>query len=67
MGAAPTTAGRIGTARQSGSAKQDGKVYECRNQWSNPLKARTGSNLADMGRTAAHVTVSRGHDDSSFA
>jgi hypothetical protein len=30
-------------------------VYESRNQWSNPLKARTGSNLVDAGRDAAHV------------
>ena len=32
-------------------------MYESRNQWSNPLKARTGSNLVDMGRNAAHVRV----------
>jgi hypothetical protein len=31
-------------------------VYECRNQWSNPLKSRTGSNLADMGRSAVHAS-----------
>ena len=55
--AAPTTTGRVGTARQPGPGKQDGKVYECRNQWSNPLKARTGSNLVDAGRTAAHARV----------
>ena len=30
-------------------------MYVSRNQWSNPLKARTGSNLVDMGRDAAHV------------
>jgi hypothetical protein len=54
-GAALTTPGRAGTARRSGSGKQDGKVYECRNQWWNPLKSRTGSNLADMGRAAVHV------------
>jgi hypothetical protein len=30
-------------------------VYVSRNQWSNPLKARTGSNLVDRGRDAAHV------------
>jgi hypothetical protein len=30
-------------------------VYECRNQWLNPLKSRTGSNLVDMGRAAVHV------------
>ena len=55
MGAALTTTGRVGTARRLGSGKQGGKVYECRNQWSNPLKARTGSNLVDMGRVAAHI------------
>jgi len=52
--AAPTTTGRVGTARRPGSGKRDGKVYGCRNQWLNPLKARTGSNLADMGRSAVH-------------
>ena len=52
VGAAPTTTGRVGTARRLGSGKRDGKVYECRNQWLNPLKSRTGSNLADMGRDA---------------
>ncbi len=57
MGAALTTTGRVGIARRFGSGKQDGKVYESRNQWSNPLKARTGSNLVDMGRNAAHVRV----------
>jgi len=55
VGAAPTTTGRAGTARGSGSGKQDGKVYECRNQWLNPLKSRTGSNLVDVGRTATHA------------
>jgi hypothetical protein len=38
-GAAPTTPGRVGTARRLGSGKQDGKVYERRNQWWNPRKA----------------------------
>jgi hypothetical protein len=55
VGAALTTTGRVGTTRRLGSGKQGGKVYESRNQWSNPLKARTGSNLVDMGRIAAHV------------
>jgi len=32
-------------------------VYERRNQWSNPLKSRTGSNLVDMGRAAVHICV----------
>jgi hypothetical protein len=55
VGAAPTTTGRVGTARRSGSGKRDRTVYVCRNQWLNPLKSRTGSNLVDMGRAAAHV------------
>ena len=55
MGAALTTTGRVGTTRRLGSGKQGGKVYESRNQWSNPLKARTGPNLVEMGRDAAHV------------
>ena len=55
VGAAPTTTGRVGTARRPGSGKRDGKVYECRNQRLNPLKSRTGSNLADMGRIAVHA------------
>ena len=55
MGAALTTTGRVGTTRRLGSGKQGGKVYESSNQWSNPLKARTGSNLVDVGRDAVHV------------
>ncbi|PZS18629.1 MAG: hypothetical protein DLM54_08045 [Acidimicrobiales bacterium] len=55
MGAALTTTGRSGTARQAGPGKQDGKVYECRNQWWNPLKSVTGSNLVDLGRAAVHA------------
>jgi hypothetical protein len=55
VGAALTTTGRAGTARQPGPGKRDRKVYECRNQWLNPLKSRTGSNLVDMGRTAVHT------------
>jgi len=57
VGAALTTTERVGTTRRFGSGKQDGTVYESRNQWSNPLKSRTGSNLVDMGRDAAHVRV----------
>ena len=37
-GAASTTPGRPSTARWVGLGKQDGEVYECRNQWWNPLK-----------------------------
>lgn len=61
-GAAPTTTERVGTARRPGSGKRDGTAYECRNQWSNPLKSRTGSNLVDVGRPAARtrVLVARG-------
>ena len=54
-GAAPTTTGRAGTARRLGSGKRDGKVYVCRNQWWNPLKGYTGSNLVDVGRAAVHA------------
>jgi hypothetical protein len=39
VGAALTTTERVGTARRLGSAKRDGTVYECRNQWWNPLKS----------------------------
>jgi hypothetical protein len=56
-GAALITTERVGTARRLGSGKQDGKVYESRNQWSNPLKSITGFNLVDVGRIAAHVLV----------
>jgi hypothetical protein len=54
VGAAPTTPGRVGTARRPGFGQRDGKVYESRNQWWNPLKRITGSNLVDVGRVAAH-------------
>lgn len=37
-GAALTTPGRLGTTRRVGPGKQDGTVYECRNQRWNPLK-----------------------------
>lgn len=35
-GAAPTTTGRVGTARRPEPGKRDGQAYECRNQWWNP-------------------------------
>jgi hypothetical protein len=38
VGAALTTPGRVGTSRRPGFGKQDLEVYECRNQWWNPLK-----------------------------
>jgi len=48
VGAASTTPGRAGTARQPGHGKQDGEVYERRNQWWNPLKkSGPAANLAD--------------------
>ncbi len=55
VGAAPTTTERVGTARRPGSGKQDGEVYECRNQWWNPLKWNVGSNLVDLGRSAVRA------------
>ena len=58
-GAAPTTPGRVGTTRRLGSGKQDGKVYERRNQWWNPRKSSAGSNLVDVGRSAAHALIGR--------
>ena len=60
MGAALTKTGRVGTARRPGSGERDGKVHECRNQWLNPLKSRTGSNLVDMGRIAVRAMASSG-------
>jgi hypothetical protein len=55
VGAALTTTERVGTTRRPGSGKQDGKVYERRNQWWNPLKDGTGSNLVDMGRATVRA------------
>jgi hypothetical protein len=60
VGAASTTRGRVGTARRLGPSKQDGEVYECRNQWWNPLKWNVGSNLVDQGRSAVRVRRSFG-------
>ncbi len=57
VGAAPTTRGQVGTARRPGPSKQDGEVYECRNQWWNPLKWNAGSNLVDLGRSAVRVRL----------
>src|SRR6266536_3443344 len=47
--AAPTTTGQASTTRWPVLGKRDGTVYERRNQWLNPLKNGTGSNLVDMG------------------
>jgi hypothetical protein len=41
VGAAPTTTGRVGTARRLGSGKQDEKVQRAVNQWWNPRKPAT--------------------------
>jgi hypothetical protein len=41
VGAALTTTGRAGTARRSGSGKQDEKVQRAVNQWWNPRKRET--------------------------
>ena len=60
VGAALTTPGHAGTARQRGSGKRDGKLY-ARNQCLTPRNCPAGSNLADLGRVAAHATV-RGGD-----
>ena len=59
-GSSPDNDGRSQHHQRLRSGKQDGKVYECRNQRSNPLKNDTGSNLVDMGRAC-----SEGAPDSS--
>ena len=48
-----------------GSASEDGEVYECRNQWWNPLKSGTGSNLVDLGRYCS-VAVASGNEETDF-
>ncbi len=67
MGAASTTTGRVGTARRLGPGKRDGEVYECRNQWWNPLKRYAGSNLVDVGRycSASVASWCEGTDSSA--
>jgi len=55
-GAALTTTGRAGTVRRRGSGKQDETPYE-RNQCLKPRNPRTGSNLTDTGRVAAHAAT----------
>jgi hypothetical protein len=40
-------------------------VYECRNQWWNPLKSGTGSNLVDLGRYCS-VAVASGSEETDF-
>jgi len=58
VGAALTTTGRASTTRWLGSGKRDGKVYESRNQWWNPLKRGTSFNLVDMGWATVHANLS---------
>lgn len=64
MGAASTTTGWASTARWTRPGKQDRKVQPDVNQWQNPLKQPTGSNLADMGRTAVRARVDTDKGDS---
>ena len=49
-----TKPGRVGTARRRGFGERDEKVYE-RNQCVKLRKRRADSNLADLGRSAAHI------------
>ena len=56
-GAAPTTTRRAGTARRLGLGKQGRKAKRAVNQWWNPLKSRTGSNLVDVGRIAVRAQI----------
>lgn len=65
MGAALTTTGRTGTTRRTGPGKQDGKVYEGRNQWWNPLKGGPSSNLVDMGWSTARALTSEAEETTS--
>ena len=57
VGAALTTAGRAGTARRPRvrSARRRGVTRV--NQWLNPLKCGTGSNLTDVGRAAVRADL----------
>lgn len=56
--AAPTTTGRAGTARRSGSGKRDGKVYVRNQRLKAPQEKATSSNLADLGWVATRIHVS---------
>ena len=49
-----TKPGRVGAARRRGFGERDEKVYE-RNQCVKLRKRRADSNLADLGRSAAHT------------
>ena len=66
VGAALTTTGRTGTTRRTGLGKQDGKVYESRNQRWNPLKGEPSSNLVDMGWATVRVDLRAGDGDLRF-
>ena len=55
MGAAPTTTGRVGTARRRGARQARRRGVRRRNQWWNPLKWNAGSNLVDLGRSAVRA------------
>jgi hypothetical protein len=55
VGAAPTTTGWVSTIRWPMPGKRDGEVQPDVNQWWNPLKHVTGSNLMDLGQAAVHV------------
>jgi hypothetical protein len=59
----------MGWHRQDGPgpASKDGEVYECRNQWWNPLKRCTGSNLVDVGRYCSALVPSRCEETGSVA
>lgn len=63
--AALTTPGRTGTARRYGFGKRDGKLY-VRNQCLTPRNCPAGSNLADLGRVAAHVTGCGGDSEAGL-
>ena len=58
-----TKPGRVGTARRRGFGERDEKVYE-RNQCVKLRKRRADSNLADLGRSAAHIRPEVGMGDS---
>ena len=57
-----TKPGRVGTARRRGFGERDEKVYE-RNQCVKLRKRRADSNLADLGRSAAHTRPETGRGD----
>jgi hypothetical protein len=58
-GSSPDNDGRSMHRQRLRSGKQDGTVYECRNQWLNPLQNGTGSNLVDTGRVGSESASDR--------